>query len=87
VEYAPGETLRRVRPNGLIKYGGESWCVGEAFSGELVAIRPSSLDGVLSICYGPHAVGEFKPAAHPCRRLPPLAALAPEVVGTHPAAV
>jgi len=84
VEYAPGETLRRVRPNGLIKYGGESWLVGEAFSGEVVAIRPNSLDGVLSICYGPHAVSEFRPPVQTRRRLPPLAALAPEVAGTHP---
>jgi transposase InsO family protein len=80
VAYAPGETLRRVRPNGLIKYGGESRLVGEAFGGEVVAVRTNTPDGVLSICYGPHVVAEFSPAM-PRRRLPPLAALAPGAAG------
>ena len=89
VEYAPGETLRRVRPNGLIKYRGQSWSVGQAFGGELVSLRQSPLEGVMSICYGPHAVGmiELKPATHPRRRLPPLASLAPEIAGKPPANV
>ena len=80
IEYAPGEELRRVRPNGLIKYKGTAWYVGQAFSGERLALRPGSRDGVLSVCHGPHPVCEID-LHHPdaaARRRPPLAALAPD---------
>lgn len=90
VEYAEGETLRCVRSNGLIKYRGVDWCVGQAFRGEYVAIRPGPLDGRLRVCYGPHPVGQIDlhDAGRPGipgsrRRHPPLAALAPDADGPH----
>jgi transposase InsO family protein len=90
VEYADGEVLRRVRSNGLIKYRDADWCVGQAFSGERVAIRPGPADGRLMVCYGPHPVGEIDLHAagrsdipDSRRRRPPLAALAPDADGSH----
>jgi transposase InsO family protein len=51
VEYAPGEQLRRVQQNGLIYLHGREIPVPKAFKGQLVAIRPASLDGLFHVCF------------------------------------
>jgi len=78
VEYAPGETLRRVRGDGTIKHAGAFVRVGAAFTGEWIALRPRDETGSLDICYGPHPIGTVSPdtGTRPRRRRPRLAALA-----------
>jgi transposase InsO family protein len=64
LEYASGQTLRRVAHDGSIRFGGRTWPVGEAFAGERVAVRPPSASaegGVMEICYGPHPVALINP--------------------------
>jgi len=86
VEYAPGETLRRVRSDGTIKYAGGFVRVGAAFAGDWVALRPRGDAGELEICYGPHAVGMIEPTpeAGALRRPSALATLAPKAAGESP---
>lgn len=57
--YQPGEDLRKVHQHGRICYRGSLWRIGRAFVGEQVALRPTSRDGVLLVCYGPHPVAEL----------------------------
>lgn len=57
-EYDEGEIVRTVSgPNGLVKFRGQRWPVGQAFAGERVAIRPRGRDGCHGIFFGAHQVG------------------------------
>jgi transposase InsO family protein len=76
LEFGPDDLVRRVRPDGYVQHARRSWFVSEALAGELVALRPSPLDGVLRVCYGPHPIATLDLRAR--RRRPPLAALAPD---------
>lgn len=60
VEYAPGETLRRVKRDGSIKCDSQTWRIGEAFAGEWVALRAATTDGLMDVCYGPHVIGRIE---------------------------
>lgn len=57
-EYAPGEIVRRVSTTqGYVKFKGRLWPVGQAFSGEWLAIRPRGSDGQFGIYFGAFRVG------------------------------
>lgn len=60
--YQPGEQLRKVERHGRISYHGALWRIGRAFQGELLALRPTPKDGVLEVCYGPHAIAHLDAA-------------------------
>lgn len=51
VEYAPGDTVRKVDISGQISLRGQTWIVGAAFAGEQVAIRHSQIDGLMNVFY------------------------------------
>ena len=76
VEYAPGETLRRVLKDGSVRYASREWSIGQAFAREWVALRAQA-DGSITVCYGPHEVARL-PEARSRPRCPSLAALAPD---------
>jgi transposase InsO family protein len=45
-EYAPGDILRKVQTGGWISFRGCEWRIGKAFARQLVALRPTSTDGL-----------------------------------------
>ena len=53
VGYDEGEIVRRVDPTkGYVTFRGRLWPVPKAFSGEPVAIRPTTTDGRFNVCFG-----------------------------------
>jgi transposase InsO family protein len=56
IEYDTQDTVRRVRSNGLIRFAGAQWRVGNAFAGEPVAIRPTARDGEYDVWFCQHKV-------------------------------
>lgn len=58
--YAPGEIVRRVSTTqGYVKFQGQLWPVGQAFSGEWLAIRPRGADGQFGLYFGSFRVGSI----------------------------
>jgi transposase InsO family protein len=57
--YQHGEEIRKVHQHGRICYRGSVWRIGKAFVGEQLVLRPSTRDGVLNACYGPHVIAEI----------------------------
>lgn len=51
IEYGPGDVVRKVNPAGQVCFRGGRFRVGEAFAGELVALRPTSTDGAFDVFY------------------------------------
>lgn len=51
VEYDPGDDVRRVRGSGQIQFKGKQFYIGEGLIGELVAVRPSDLDGEFNVLF------------------------------------
>ena len=51
VEYDSRETIRKVHSGGRIAYQGRFFRVGRGFSDQLVAIRPTDIDGVVEIYF------------------------------------
>jgi transposase InsO family protein len=56
VEYGPGDQVRIVADHGDISFAARKWYITEALGGERVAVRPTGKDGIMSVCYGPHAL-------------------------------
>lgn len=59
VEYAQGETVRRVDQNGRLSYGGRMWRAGKAFRDLPVALRQGDQDGVMDLYFCAHKVGSI----------------------------
>jgi hypothetical protein len=59
IQYASGDTVRRVCDAGRIGYRGQSHPIGKAFAGEKVAIRPTTTDGVMHVFYSHQSVAEI----------------------------
>jgi transposase InsO family protein len=57
IEYGPGDTVRKVDPDGQISFKGRRLHVGKAFRGYPVALRPSNEDGVFNVHFCAHRVG------------------------------
>lgn len=51
--YDAGDVTRIVSSKGVISFQNRRWYVGEGLTHERVALRPTSVDGVLAIAYGP----------------------------------
>jgi transposase InsO family protein len=51
IEYAPNDQVRRVGDKGTISFRGRQWPVGLPFAGQLVAVRPTSRDGVFNVYF------------------------------------
>jgi transposase InsO family protein len=51
IEYAEGDIVRVVQRRGQIKYQTRRYFVGQAFAGEPVALRPTTLDGRFDVYY------------------------------------
>ena len=58
-EYGASDAVRKVSIDGTISYRGHALSLGKAFRGELVAVRPTTTDGVLTIFFGVHEIFEF----------------------------
>lgn len=85
VEYGPGDTVRRVRPDGMIQHRGRLWYISGALCGERVGLRTTRIDGVLEVCYGPFEIARLDlrdSTRQATRRRPPRATPAPNA-GEH----
>lgn len=51
VEYPPGDHVRKVQHGGFISYLGREYRLGKAFCGERIAIRPTTVDGILDVYF------------------------------------
>jgi transposase InsO family protein len=69
IEYGPGDTVRKVDENGHISYKSRCLHVGRAFSGQPIALRSTTEDGILGVHFGAHRVATLnvrKPAPSTC---------------------
>lgn len=58
IEYARGDTIKTVRPAGMVSFGGQTWQVGRAFAGLPVGLRPSAqADGQWEVFFCQHRLG------------------------------
>jgi putative transposase len=57
-DYADGQTVRRVRRNGQIKWRGDCLFLSEALIGEPVGLRETN-DGIFEVKYGPIVLGSI----------------------------
>lgn len=51
IEYGPDDLVRKVQQKGEIYCHGKGYPVGKAFRGQYVALRPTSVDGVMDVFY------------------------------------
>jgi transposase InsO family protein len=51
LEYGPGDQVRKVQAEGWISFRGQDLHLGRAFRGEVVALRPTSSDGVWEVVF------------------------------------
>ena len=57
IEYAPGDTVRKVDSGGEIRLNGRRLHIGKAFRGHPIALRPTNNDGVFTIHFCAHRIG------------------------------
>lgn len=51
LEYGPSDQVRKVQAEGWISFRGQDFHLGRAFRGEVVALRPTSSDGVWEVVF------------------------------------
>lgn len=51
IVYGPGDQVRKVQAEGWLSFRGQDFRLGRAFRGELVALRPTSSDGVWEVVF------------------------------------
>jgi transposase InsO family protein len=56
IAYDPGDTVRKVDAAGMISWLNQRWKISDALAGQLVALRPTLIDGVVEIRFGRHVV-------------------------------
>jgi transposase InsO family protein len=56
IEYGPGDIVRKVDAQGFISFKGRSFRVGKALRRQPIALRPTSVDGVLSVHFCAHQI-------------------------------
>jgi transposase InsO family protein len=56
IEYAPGEIIRKVDPDGRVSFKARTYKIGKAFIGQHLAIRPSCTDGHWRVCFAHHTI-------------------------------
>ena len=66
LDYASGCTVRVVRTNGAVTFGGQTWYVGRAFAGLPVGLRPRPpADGQWLVWFAHHRLGQLDLCASP----------------------
>lgn len=58
-EYAPDDAVRKVNPNGQIRYRGKTYKVSEAFRQRQVGLRLTRVDGLLDVFYRHQKVAQL----------------------------
>ena len=58
-EYPEGYELRRVRQAGFFHYGGQGYFLSEAFGGKEIAVRPSHIQGCISLFFRQFRIGRI----------------------------
>ena len=51
IEYAPGDIVRKVGPDGYFHFKTIRYKISQAFTGQPIALRATSTDGVLDVFY------------------------------------
>ncbi|ODS29760.1 MAG: Integrase core domain protein [Candidatus Scalindua rubra] len=51
IEYSPGDQVRKVQEKGKISFKGKIFKVGKAFKKQLVAVRPTTKDGIYNVFF------------------------------------
>lgn len=59
MEFSPIDVVRKVQKRGEIWFRGESWFLSNAFTGERVGLRPTTVNGVWNVWFGPQCLGEL----------------------------
>ena len=59
IEYGPDDQVRRVRPDGLVRFKGRGWRLTRGLIGYPVAIRPTHPDGVHEVYFCAQRVGRI----------------------------
>jgi transposase InsO family protein len=62
--HAPDDHLRRVDAAGQISWQGRRWAISDALAGQLVGLRPTLIDGVVEVRYGPHLLRQLSVHDH-----------------------
>ena len=58
-EYGPGDQVRKVQALGYLSFRNRYFRVGKAFRGQTVALRPTLIDGIWDVFFGPHRIGQI----------------------------
>lgn len=62
--YADGDHVLTVRTNGQLAYQGHDYFISLALGGQRVALRPSTVDGVMGVHFAHHDMGELDLHTH-----------------------
>jgi transposase InsO family protein len=65
MEYGPGDQVRRVQDHGKIFFQNQVFRISKAFRSYLVALRPTSQDGVWEVYFGTHKIAQFDLTSDP----------------------
>ena len=58
-QYLSEDLVRRVRAKGEVNFKGKSYYVGQAFSGQQIAFRPTQRDGYFELYFGWKNIGSL----------------------------
>jgi transposase InsO family protein len=90
IEYPAHDKVVRVRPSGVVTFGGQTWQVGRAFAGLAIGLRPNpKVDGHWQLFFCHHQLGQLDLAAPrvPKHQLRSIHATVPELNGVHQTSV
>jgi transposase InsO family protein len=59
MEFSPIDLVRKVQDKGQFWFRGQSWSVSQAFKGERIGVRATTVDGVWNVWFGPQCLGEL----------------------------
>ena len=59
LEFSPIDLVRKVQDKGQFWFRGQSWSVSQAFKGQRVGVRPTTIDGVFNVWFGLQCLGEL----------------------------
>ena len=58
-EYDSEYEIRKIKGSGFLAYGGQGYFLSEAFGGKTIAIKPSSKDGFVNLCFRQFRIGRI----------------------------
>jgi transposase InsO family protein len=59
LEFSPVDSIRKVQQGGELSFHGQTWHVSKAFKGQQVGLRPTKIDGVWQVWFGPQCLGDL----------------------------